>query len=143
MEESITFVMRLKILIQRLKNLVKRIFECLNLVSQNWAPMVNQSFSYTHLSSMGPSLNYNKNDFRGKMTITAAIVLFAILWFLILFIALPLKIKTQQESGEKILGTPSSAPEDPQIRLKMLWVTIIAFCLWLIVLILIYLVFLY
>ncbi len=76
------------------------------------------------------------------MTITAAIVLFAILWFIMLFVALPLKIKTQQESGKKTFGTPSSAPEDPQIRTKMLWVTILAFSLWIIIMSLIYFVFL-
>ena len=76
------------------------------------------------------------------MTITASIVLFAILWFILLFIALPLKIKTQEETRKKIFGTPSSAPEDPQIKLKFFWVTILTFFLWLIVMILIYLIFL-
>ncbi|PQM55728.1 MAG: DUF1467 domain-containing protein [Rhodobacteraceae bacterium] len=76
------------------------------------------------------------------MTITASIVLFTILWFILLFIALPLKIKTQQETGKKIFGTPSSAPENPQIKIKFFWVTILAFCLWLIVMVLIYLIFL-
>ena len=56
------------------------------------------------------------------MTITAALVLFAVLWFLILFIALPINLKTQRESGEVIEGTPSSAPENPQIKKKMFWV---------------------
>ena len=76
------------------------------------------------------------------MTITASIVLFAILWFILLFVALPIKIKTQGESGKKIYGTPSSAPEDPQIKTKMLWVTILALCLWLIAMIMIYSIFL-
>ena len=76
------------------------------------------------------------------MTITASIVLLAIIWFILLFIALPLRIKTQEESGKKIHGTPSSAPEDPQIKRKMLWVTTLSFCLWSIVMSLIYLIFL-
>ncbi|MED5531999.1 MAG: DUF1467 family protein [Pseudomonadota bacterium] len=76
------------------------------------------------------------------MTITASIVLLAIIWFILLFIALPLKITTQEESGKKIHGTPSSAPEDPQIKRKMLWVTTLSFCLWSIVMSLIYLIFL-
>ena len=76
------------------------------------------------------------------MTITASIVLFAIFWFILLFVTLPLKIKTQQETGKKTRGTPASAPEDPQIKTKMLWVTIFAFCLWIIAMTSIYLIFL-
>ena len=76
------------------------------------------------------------------MTITASLVLFAIFWFILLFITLPLKIKTQQETGKQIPGTPPSAPEDPQIRTKMLWVTVVAFCLWIIAMVSIYFIFL-
>ena len=52
------------------------------------------------------------------MTITASIVLFAIFWFILLFVTLPIKIKTQQETGKQTPGTPPSAPEDPQIKTK-------------------------
>ena len=76
------------------------------------------------------------------MTITASIVLFAIFWFILLFVSLPLKIKTQQETGKQTPGTPPSAPEDPQIKTKMLWVTLVAFCLWIIAMVSIYLIFL-
>ena len=64
------------------------------------------------------------------MTISAALVLYAVLWFLILFIVLPLKIKTQEEIGNIADGTPASAPENPKIKTKMLWVTIISDLLW-------------
>ena len=76
------------------------------------------------------------------MTITASIVLFAIFWFILLFVTLPLKIKTQQETGKQTPGTPPSAPEDPQIKTKMLWVTVVAFCLWIIAMVSIYFIFL-
>ena len=76
------------------------------------------------------------------MTITASLVLFAIFWFILLFVTLPLKIKTQQETGKQTPGTPPSAPEDPQIKTKMLWVTVVAFCLWIIAMVSIYLIFL-
>ena len=76
------------------------------------------------------------------MTITASIVLFAIFWFILLFVTLPLKIKTQQEIGKQTPGTPPSAPEDPKIKTKMLWVTVVAFCLWIIAMVSIYLIFL-
>ena len=64
------------------------------------------------------------------MTISAAFVLFAVLWFLLLFIALPLKLKTQGEVGSIADGTPLSAPENPQVKKKMIWVSFITFILW-------------
>ncbi|MEE2774564.1 MAG: DUF1467 family protein [Pseudomonadota bacterium] len=64
------------------------------------------------------------------MTISAALVLYAVLWFLILFIILPLKIKTQEEIGNVTDGTPASAPENPKIKTKMLWVTFISAIIW-------------
>ena len=64
------------------------------------------------------------------MTITAALVLYAVLWFLILFIVLPINIKTQGELGQISDGTPASAPENPNIKKKMLVVTIITTVLW-------------
>ena len=66
------------------------------------------------------------------MTITAAIVLFAIIWFMVLFICLPLKVKTQGDSGEVVPGTPESAPENGDIKNKILLVTAITGVLWVI-----------
>ncbi|WP_424930959.1 DUF1467 family protein [Amaricoccus macauensis] len=67
------------------------------------------------------------------MTITAALVLFAVLWFLGLLVALPIRIRTQDEDGDVVPGTPSSAPTNPMIGKKMLWVTIVATILWAII----------
>ncbi len=64
------------------------------------------------------------------MTITAALVLFAVLWFLTLFVALPIGLRTQGEDGNVVPGTPDSAPSDPMIRKKLKWVTLIATLLW-------------
>jgi predicted secreted protein len=52
------------------------------------------------------------------MTITASLVLFAVFWFLILFIILPLNIKTQQEEVKRSYGTPTSAPINANIKKK-------------------------
>ncbi len=76
------------------------------------------------------------------MTITASLVLFAIYWFLILFVVLPLNIKTQGDVGEKSYGTPISAPINANIKKKMLFVTLCSLILWLISMILIYVIFL-
>ena len=66
------------------------------------------------------------------MTITAAIVLFAIIWFMVLFICLPLKVKTQGDSGNVVPGTPESAPENGDLKNKILLVTAITGVLWVI-----------
>ena len=66
------------------------------------------------------------------MTITAAIVLFAVIWFMVLFICLPLKVKTQGDSGNIVPGTPESAPENGDLKNKILLVTAITGVLWVI-----------
>jgi predicted secreted protein len=64
------------------------------------------------------------------MTVTAAIVLFAIIWFVSLLVALPIGITTQEEAGDVTPGTPPSAPVDPKIGQKMFWVTVVTLALW-------------
>lgn len=64
------------------------------------------------------------------MSVTGAIVLYAVIWFLALLVALPIGIRSQEEAGQVVPGTPASAPDDPQIRRKMIWVTVIATLLW-------------
>ncbi len=67
------------------------------------------------------------------MSITGAIVLYAVLWFLSLLVALPIRLRTQGEEGNVVPGTPSSAPADPMIGRKMFWVTIVTTILWAII----------
>ena len=64
------------------------------------------------------------------MTITAAIVLFSVIWFLTLFCALPIGLRTQDEAGDVAPGTPASAPSDPQMRRTFFWVTVITVAIW-------------
>lgn len=67
------------------------------------------------------------------MTITAALVLYAVIWFLTLFVALPIGLRTQAEDGNVVPGTPDSAPADPMMRRKLRIVTLVASVLWAIV----------
>jgi predicted secreted protein len=64
------------------------------------------------------------------MSITGAIVLFAVIWFLTLFVALPIGLRTQDEAGEVEPGTPASAPSEAWLRRKIIWVTAITFAIW-------------
>jgi predicted secreted protein len=64
------------------------------------------------------------------MTITAVIVVYAVLWFLCLFVILPLRLVTQHDTGEVIPGTAPSAPVDAQMGRKLRLATIWATVLW-------------
>ena len=56
------------------------------------------------------------------MTITAAIVLFSVIWFMVFLVVLPLRLTTQGEAGEVVPGTHSSSPADPQLG-RRAWIT--------------------
>ena len=60
------------------------------------------------------------------MTITAALVLFAVTWFMVFFCVLPFRFKSQAEEGSVTPGTPASAPHDPMIATKAKITTAIA-----------------
>lgn len=65
------------------------------------------------------------------MTIVSALVLFMVIWFLALLVALPIRVRTQGEEGSVVRGTPSSAPSDPMIGRKLRWATLAALAIWL------------
>jgi predicted secreted protein len=52
------------------------------------------------------------------MTITAALVLFAVTWFMVFFCVLPWRFKSQADLGLVTPGTPKSAPEDARLGYK-------------------------
>ncbi len=64
------------------------------------------------------------------MNLISAFVLYAVVWFMCLFIALPLRLKSQDEEGEVVPGTPGSAPVDPKLGKKVKWVTVFATIVW-------------
>jgi len=67
------------------------------------------------------------------MAITSALVLYAVIWFMVLFVVLPLRLVTQGDAGDVVPGTPPSAPADPQLKRKAWLTTIWAFGLWVII----------
>ncbi len=56
------------------------------------------------------------------MSITSAIVLFAVIWWLTLLCVVPVKLRTQQDMGKVSPGTQSGAPEVHNLKAK-LWIT--------------------
>ncbi|MCL7464442.1 DUF1467 family protein [Phaeovulum sp. NW3] len=67
------------------------------------------------------------------MNLTGGIVLFAVIWFMVFFIVLPIRFRSQEEAGEVVPGTPPSAPADAQIGKKARITTLIAIVLWAII----------
>lgn len=64
------------------------------------------------------------------MNIVTGIVLYAIIWFMTLFVILPIRMETQDDTGERVAGTHGSAPTNPNLRKRFLWTTGVAFVVW-------------
>lgn len=67
------------------------------------------------------------------MGIGPAFVMFAVVWFMLLLIILPLRMKSQADTGNIVKGTPASAPDDPMLGKKVIWVTILTIPIWAII----------
>ena len=64
------------------------------------------------------------------MNLTGGIVLFAVIWFLIFFMALQIRPRSQADAGEVVPGTPAGAPAEVQMKRKVVWTTLITIVLW-------------
>jgi len=64
------------------------------------------------------------------MSLTTAIVLYPLLWFICLFFFLPQRVQTQGERGEIVPGTPQSAPFKAQFKSKVIRTTIATTVVW-------------
>ena len=64
------------------------------------------------------------------MTITSAIVLLSVYWFIILFIILPINVTTQSDQRNIIEGTAPSSPVNPNLKRKFSITTIVSIILW-------------
>lgn len=64
------------------------------------------------------------------MTITAAIVLLAVTWWLTFFVVLPLRLVTQGDAGEIVPGTPAGSPAQEIVLRKAKVATLWAIPIW-------------
>jgi len=60
------------------------------------------------------------------MSITTALAIYFILWWLTLFAVLPWGVRSQQESGDITPGTEPGAPALPRIAAKLMWTTLVS-----------------
>ena len=56
------------------------------------------------------------------MTITSALVLFAVIWFMTFLIVIPIRLQTQGDLGNVVHGTHASSPEHHHLK-KKAWIT--------------------
>ena len=67
------------------------------------------------------------------MGLTGSIILFLIIWWLILFILLPINIDNKAPNSTEYEGNDRGAPKNPQILKKFILTTIISVILWFVV----------
>lgn len=64
------------------------------------------------------------------MGVVTGIVLYAVIWFMTLLIALQVRVTSQDEAGERVKGTHGSAPADAQMKKRVIWTSIVAAGIW-------------
>lgn len=64
------------------------------------------------------------------MSLSSGIVLYAVFWFIALYLCLPLFVRSQEEAGHVEPGTPAGAPDEPLMKKKLIWATIAASIAW-------------
>ena len=60
------------------------------------------------------------------MTITTALAIYFITWWVVLFAVLPWGVRSQAESGEVVPGSDPGAPAIHRVGRALLWTTVIA-----------------
>ncbi len=64
------------------------------------------------------------------MSITAALIVFAVTWFMVFYLVLPMRFHSQQDAGVVVPGTPKSAPSSENVKKKAMVTTGIALVIW-------------
>jgi predicted secreted protein len=60
------------------------------------------------------------------VSLTTALAIYFIVWWIVLFTVLPFGVRSQAESGEVVPGSDPGAPAVPRLRAKIIWTTIVA-----------------
>jgi predicted secreted protein len=59
-------------------------------------------------------------------TISTALAIYFVLWWIVLFVTLPFGVRSQHEDGESVAGTDPGAPVLPRMARKLIWTTAIS-----------------
>jgi len=68
----------------------------------------------------------------GGVGIANGLVVFIIIWWLVLFMMLPIGVRSQEECGDIVDGSEPGAPSLPMMKRKAWWATVAASVIWLI-----------
>lgn len=60
------------------------------------------------------------------MSVTSALAIYFVLWWLVLFAVLPFGVRSQLEEGEPVAGSEPGAPSAPLMLRKLLWTTLVS-----------------
>ena len=60
------------------------------------------------------------------MSVTTAIVIYFLIWWIVLFAVLPWGIRSQEEHGDIARGSDPGAPAIPHLLTKLFWTTLTA-----------------
>lgn len=60
----------------------------------------------------------------------SGLVLFAVIWSMVFFIALPIRIQTQGDLDDIVPGTHAGSPEHHHLKKKALWTTVVSIVIW-------------
>jgi predicted secreted protein len=60
------------------------------------------------------------------MSLTTAVAIYFIIWWVVLFTILPFGIRSQHETGQFPEGTDPGAPTVARLGLRLLWTTVVA-----------------
>ena len=67
------------------------------------------------------------------MGVVSGLVLYAVIWAMTFFIALPIRVQTQGDLNDIVPGTHAGAPEHHHLKTKAWWTTFVAIILWCII----------
>ena len=59
-------------------------------------------------------------------TISTALAIYFVMWWIVLFLTLPFGVRSQHEDGESAPGTDPGAPVLPRMARKLVWTTVIS-----------------
>ncbi len=60
------------------------------------------------------------------MSLTSALAIYFVIWWIVLFAVLPWGVRSQAENGEIVPGSEPGAPTIPHLGRKMLWNTVVS-----------------
>src|ERR1700730_4306649 len=86
--------------------------------------MASPCFSCIRKISAARSSSSSRSD--APVSMTTAVAIYFLIWWVVLFAVLPWGIRSQAEGGEISPATDPGAPSLPQLGRKALWTTVIA-----------------